>query len=67
MEELNDVYEGLQQTFKKLKERKTLTYKDIQNLQNFADTNVTCSTSLRNIKKMFKNTEDQEYVEEDGQ
>ena len=54
MEELDEEYEGLQETFKKLKEREILDIRDIQLLRKFTDANVTCSTNLSKIRKMLK-------------
>ena len=47
MEQVNEKFEGLQQTFKKLKEREHLTSNDIKPLQKFIDATVTCSISLK--------------------
>ena len=68
LEELNKKYQGLQGTFKKLKERDQLSPTDIKPLRQFINATVTCTTSLLKLKKklsqeIYDNYEDAEEEE----
>ena len=53
MEPIDEKYAGLQDTFKKLKERRRLTHADILPLRKFIDATITCSTSITDLTKWF--------------
>ena len=66
MEELEQKYNGLQTTFKKLKERQRLSTDDILPLQQFVDATVTCTTNVDELKRIFRPTFDDNDAEQDG-
>ena len=66
MEELEQKYNGLQTTFKKLKERQRLSTDDILPLQQFVDATVTCTTNVDELKRIFRPTFDDNDEEQDG-
>ena len=64
MEELEQKYNGLQTTFKKLKERQRLSTDDILPLQRFVDATVTCTTNVDELKRFFRPKFDDNDVEQ---
>ena len=65
MEILEQNYNGLQTTFKKLKERQRLSTDDILPLQCFIDATVTCTTNIDELKRFFRPAFDDNDVEQD--
>ena len=53
MGELEQKYNGLQKTFKKLKERSRLNIEDILPMQKFVDATVTCTTNINELIGMI--------------
>ena len=54
MTDLEKKYQGLQNTFQKLKKREKLCQEDITPLQLFVDATVTCTTNVEEIKKLLR-------------
>ena len=63
MTELEKKYKGLQTTFEKLKERTRLDIEDITPLVQFVDATVTCTTSVKELTRIFNKTIDDENEE----